>query len=74
MGLWILQMRCWLFGHDWVQRIYYDEGRSVYSATCTKCGRMDADDPPADWIPVIRRLEQLDIYRSTAAILASPYS
>jgi uncharacterized membrane protein len=30
----------------------------------------DADNPPADWKAVIRRWELIDIYRSTAAILA----
>ena len=30
----------------------------------------DADNPPADWATVIRRWELIDVYRSSAAILA----
>ena len=30
----------------------------------------DADNPPADWKAVIKRWELIDVYRSTAAILA----
>jgi hypothetical protein len=30
----------------------------------------DADNPPADWATVIRRWELIDVYCSSAAILA----
>jgi hypothetical protein len=51
MGIWSLRLRCWLFGHDWAQRIYFDAGRSVYSATCTKCGRIDVEYPARPGAP-----------------------